>query len=167
MRIEDCGISAGTEFTVEFYEVDSMEVVWHGNYVNYLERARRALLDHIGYGYGEMKESGYAFPVTGLSLKFIRPLRFGDRVRARAVLEEYENRIRIKYELFNAVTGELTTRGTSTQMAIDMVKGESRFTCPRVFIDRVERLLEVKAQAAGERAGQNGDAQTPEGTSEF
>ncbi|MDR2314723.1 MAG: acyl-CoA thioesterase [Spirochaetaceae bacterium] len=134
-------ISAELEFSVEFYEVDSMEIVWHGNYINYMERARRALLNRIGYGYRSMKEAGFAFPVIDVSLKFIRPLRFGDRVRARAVLEEYENRLRIKYELFNADTGELTTKGTSTQMAFDIAKNDSCFVCPPGLIKKVEDLL--------------------------
>ncbi|MDR1929554.1 MAG: acyl-CoA thioesterase [Treponema sp.] len=134
-------ITAETEFTVEFYDVDSMEVVWHGNYVKYFEKARCALLNKIGYGYEAMKESGFAFPVTGIDLKFIRPLRFGERVRARALLDEYENRLRIKYELYNAATGELTTRGTSTQMAVDMAKRESCFESPRILLDRVRALL--------------------------
>jgi acyl-CoA thioester hydrolase len=137
-------ISAELEFAVEFYEVDSMEIVWHGNYVNYFEKARCALLDHIGYGYRAMKESGFAFPVTEVSLKFIKPLRFGDRVKARAVLDEYENLLRIKYELFNAATGELTTRGRSSQMAYDMARGDSCFVCPPVLIEKVEALLRIQ-----------------------
>ena len=63
-------IEASTEFKVEFYDVDSMGVVWHGNYVKYMELGRCALLDKIGYGYNEMKESGYAFPVTSIKLKY-------------------------------------------------------------------------------------------------
>ena len=50
-------IEASVEFRVEFYDVDSMGVVWHGNYVKYMELGRCALLDKIGYGYNEMKES--------------------------------------------------------------------------------------------------------------
>jgi acyl-CoA thioester hydrolase len=151
---EDDGprISAETEFTVEFYEVDSMEMVWHGNYVNYLERVRRILLNRIGYGYRAMKESGFAFPVTDVSLKFIRPLRFGDKVLAKAVLEEYENRLRIIYTLFNAA-GELTTKGITTQMAFDIAKNESCFVCPQVFIDKVEQ---IKAELSS--TGQDGTA---------
>ncbi|MDR2768754.1 MAG: acyl-CoA thioesterase [Treponema sp.] len=133
-------LSAEAEFTVEFYDVDSMEIVWHGNYVKYMEKARCALLNKIGYGYRAMKESGYAFPVTGVSLKFIRPLRFGESVRVRAVLDEYENRIRIKYEFYNA-EGAVTTRGTSTQMAFHIEKNESSFECPAFFIERVENML--------------------------
>jgi acyl-CoA thioester hydrolase len=138
----DCSNLTGeTEFKVEFYDVDSMEVAWHGNYVKYFEKARCALLDKIGYGYHEMRDSGYAFPVTDLRLKFVRPLRFGDRVRAKATLEEYENRIRIKYELYNAETGVLTTKGLSTQMAYNIAANDSCFECPRIFVDRVETLL--------------------------
>jgi acyl-CoA thioester hydrolase len=139
-------IKAETEFTVEFYDVDSMEVVWHGNYVKYFEKARCALLNKIGYGYKEMRDSGYAFPVTAISLKFVRPLRFGDRVRAQATLDEYENRIRIKYVLSNAVTNEVTTKGMSTQMAFHMVSNDSCFVCPRIFTDKVEAIIR---QASG------------------
>ena len=47
-------ISEETEVSAEFFDVDAMQVVWHGNYVKYLEIARCALLDKIGYGYKEM-----------------------------------------------------------------------------------------------------------------
>jgi acyl-CoA thioester hydrolase len=134
-------LTAEVECTVEFYDVDSMEVVWHGNYIKYFEKARCALLNKIGYGYREMKASGYAFPVIDLSLKYIKPLCFGDRVRIKAVLDEYENRIRIKYELSHPETGEITTRGVTTQMAYHIAARESCFVCPRVFTDKVETLL--------------------------
>ena len=37
---------AEVDITVEFFDVDSLQVVWHGNYLKYMERARCALLDH-------------------------------------------------------------------------------------------------------------------------
>ena len=54
-------------FPVEFYDVDSMRVVYHGNYVNYMEKGRCALLDKIGFGYHEMEKAGYMFPVVDTS----------------------------------------------------------------------------------------------------
>ena len=147
---EDSGpeISAEAEFTVEFYEIDSMEVVWHGNYINYLERARCILLNRIGYGYQEMRETGFAFPVTEVSLKYIRPLRFGEKVRVKAILEEYENRLKIRYEIFNAM-GELTTKALSTQMAFDIAKNDSCFVCPQIFIDKVVKLKTELCKTGG------------------
>jgi acyl-CoA thioester hydrolase len=133
-------ISAELEFTVEFYDVDSMQIVWHGNYIKYFEKARCALLGKIGYGYIEMKESGWAFPVTAISAKYISPLTFRDRVRAKAILVEYENCLKIKYELYNAETGRLCTKGESTQMAVETASGESRFVCPAILLDKVRAL---------------------------
>jgi acyl-CoA thioester hydrolase len=135
-------ISAETEFDVEFYDVDSMRIVWHGNYIKYFEKARCALLGKIGYGYREMEESGWIFPLTGVSVKFVSSLRFQDRVRAKAILTEYENCIKIKYELYNAKTGQLCTKGESTQMAVNMATAESTMVCPPVFINKVEVLLQ-------------------------
>jgi acyl-CoA thioester hydrolase len=115
--------------------------VWHGNYFNYFEVGRRVLLEKIGYGYDEMEQTGYAFPVIEVSAKFLGSLRFRDRARVKAILEEYENRLRIKYEIRNVQTGLLTTKGVSTQMAVDMRTNESCFVCPQVLIDKVEAFM--------------------------
>ena len=134
-------IEASAEFRVEFYDVDSMGVVWHGNYIKYMELGRCALLDKIGYGYSEMKESGYAFPVTSLKLKYIKPLLFKQKAVVKAVLTEYENRIKIEYLIYDKESGELTTKGESIQMALNMETRETSFLCPECFIRKVEALL--------------------------
>ena len=134
-------LTAEIEFSVEFYDVDSMMIVWHGNYIKYFEKARCALLDKIGYNYSDMRDTGWGFPVTSISAKYIHPLFFRDRVRARAILTEYENCIKIKYELYNAKTGTLCTRGESTQMAVDASTGESHIVCPEIFTQKVEALI--------------------------
>ena len=69
---------------------------------------------------------------------------FQDRVRAKAELIEYENCIKIKYELYNAKTGQLCTKGESTQMAVEVSSWESRIVCPKIFTDKVEALLELE-----------------------
>lgn len=131
-------------FPVEFYDVDSMKIVWHGNYVKYMEKARCSLLDKIGFGYLEMVRIGVAFPVAEVKLKYVRSLHFGEKVKIVSRLVEYENCIKIKYEFYNAETGELTTKGESMQMAVDMSTNETLFVCPQIFLDRVEKLLEEK-----------------------
>jgi acyl-CoA thioester hydrolase len=136
------GIYAEAEISVEFFDCDPLKVVWHGNYFNYFEVGRRILLEKIGYGYEEMEKSGYAFPVIEVSAKYLGSLRFRDRARVKAILEEYENRIRIKFEIRNLQTGFLTTKGISTQMAIDMRTNDSCFVCPRVFTDKVEAFMQ-------------------------
>ena len=135
-------IWAETETTVEFYDCDPLRVVWHGNYLNYFEIGRRVLLEKIDYHYRDMEESGFAFPIIDVSVKYLRSLKFLDRVSIKAILIEYENCLRIRYEIRNAQTGELTTKGLSTQMAIDMKAGDSCFICPKIFTDKVEAIIE-------------------------
>src|SRR5690606_15969157 len=62
-------IHADTEFVVPFFDIDMMNVVWHGHYVKYLEVARCALLDQIGHNYTQMLASGYGWPVIDLQLR--------------------------------------------------------------------------------------------------
>jgi len=134
-----------TDIIVEFYDLDPMRVVWHGNYVNFFETGRRALLEKINYSYEEMEKSGYSFPVVEISIKYLGPLKHKDRARIKAILDEYENRLLIRYEIRNAQTGILTTKGFSTQMAVDMQNNESCFVCPQILTKKVEALLgEVK-----------------------
>lgn len=134
-------LTAETEFKIDFFEVDSMKIAWHGNYINYFERARCALLEKIGYTYIDMEASGYVFPVAEVKVKYIKSLRFGDTCRAKAILDEYENMLKINFELYNAKTGELTTKGMVSQMCIDQKTGETQFVCPKIFTEKVETLI--------------------------
>jgi len=134
-------IYAETEFTVEFFHLDPMQVVWHGNYINYFEIGRRVLLEKIGYSYNDMKESGYSFPVIEISAKYTGSLRFLDCAKIKAILLEYENRLKIQYEIRNVKTGAVVTKGFSTQMAFDIKADESCFLCPKIFVEKVEALI--------------------------
>jgi acyl-CoA thioester hydrolase len=48
---KDGVLQAEVEMLVPFFDVDSMDVVWHGHYVKYFEVARCALLERIGHNY--------------------------------------------------------------------------------------------------------------------
>ena len=95
-----------TEILVPFFDVDSMHVVWHGHYVKYLEIARCALLDSLGHNYKAMQESGYAWPVIDLQLRYVRGAVFGQRLNVRASLVEWENRLKINYLISDLASGD-------------------------------------------------------------
>jgi len=129
------------ELQIPFFDVDSMDVVWHGHYVKYLEIARCALLDKINYGYIQMRESGFAWPVIDLQLRYIRPARFGQIVRVRANLVEWEQRLKLNYLITDAASGERISRGSSVQVAVDMNTGEMQLVSPKIVLDAVKRVL--------------------------
>ncbi|WP_236207363.1 acyl-CoA thioesterase [Pseudomonas tohonis] len=134
-------IQAEVEVLVPFFDVDMMEVVWHGHYVKYLEVARCALLDKLGHNYSQMRDAGYAWPIIDLQLRYIRGARFGQRIVVRADLVEWENRLKINYLITDAETGERLTRGSSVQVAVEIATREMLLASPRVFVDAVERAL--------------------------
>lgn len=144
MEQKKLNLEAEIEFKIDFNDCDPMGIVWHGNYINYFERARCALLDKIGYNYIAMEESGYLFPVAEVRAKYLKSLRFGDLCRAKAILVEYENMIKMNFELYNAKTGELTTKGMVSQMCVKASNGETQFFCPKIFTEKVEKLLEAQ-----------------------
>jgi acyl-CoA thioester hydrolase len=134
-------ISAEVLIKAQFYDLDPMQIVWHGNYVRFLEQARCALLDKIEYNYSEMLRSGYAWPVVDLRIKYVRPVRFGQEVRVTATMVEYENRIKIDYRVADLASGEVLTKAHTIQVAVDVANNELCFESPRALTDKVRRLL--------------------------
>lgn len=128
---------AEIELTPAFHDIDPMEVVWHGHYVKYLELARCALLQGFDYDYPQMRESGYLWPIVDLHTKYVRPARYGQRLRVRAELTEWELRMRIDYLISDADSGEAITRAHSLQVAVDAATGEMCYATPAVFRQRL------------------------------
>jgi acyl-CoA thioester hydrolase len=125
------------ELQVQFFDLDPMQIVWHGNYVKYLEVARCALLDAIGYNYEQMQASGYMWPVIDMNLRYAGAARFGQRLRLRAEIVEYEHRLKIDYLITDAETGKRLNRASTTQVAVDLESGEMCFVSPRVLFDKL------------------------------
>ncbi|WP_338526661.1 acyl-CoA thioesterase [Pseudomonas batumici] len=130
-----------TEILVPFFDVDTMHVVWHGHYVKYLEVARCALLDHIGHNYTQMRESGYAWPVIDLQLRYVRGAVFGQKINVRANLVEWENRLKVNYLITDLASGERLTRASTVQVAVDIQSGEMQLASPKIFVATVEKVL--------------------------
>ncbi|MBD5411727.1 MAG: acyl-CoA thioesterase [Treponema sp.] len=146
MKVEKSLISAELPFTVEFYDVDTMGVVWHGNYAKYMEAARCVLLDKIGFGYNEMKKAGFAFPVITMDIRYIRSLEFGEKAIIRADLIEYKDILEIHYKIINA-KGEVTTKAETKQAAVKWDTKETQFESPAIFIEKVENLIAKEKEA--------------------
>ena len=130
-------IEAEVEIQIPFHDIDIMGVVWHGHYVKYLEIARCALLDKIDYNYPQMRDSGYAWPVIDLGIRYPQALRFQQWIRVRARLDEWENRLRIKYVIEDVDSGQRLTKAFTVQVAMDMESGELLLVSPDVLFQKL------------------------------
>jgi len=133
-------IFAEIRIKAHFYHLDPLNIVWHGNYAEFLEQARCELLDKIDYGYNKMAESGYIWPVVDMRIKYVRPISFQQEVVVRATLKEYETRLKIDYLITDATTGERLTKAHTIQVAVEAETGEMCFESPKVLQEKVGRL---------------------------
>jgi acyl-CoA thioester hydrolase len=138
----EIALESEVDVDVPFQDSDPMGVTWHGNYFRYLELARAALLAKIGYDYREMVASGYLWPVVDARIKYVKSTTFGQRLKVRATLEEYENRLKIAYLITDSTSGEPVTKASTTQVAVQKESGEMCFCSPPVFVDKVRACLE-------------------------
>ncbi|OTA20156.1 4-hydroxybenzoyl-CoA thioesterase [Xenorhabdus beddingii] len=136
--LTDPRFTAEVELTVPFHDADPMGVVWHGNYFRYFEIAREVLMNQLNYGYSEMRESGYVWPVVDARIKYRAPVRFEQKIRIRATIEEFENRLKIAYQIFEAVSGRKTTMGYTIQVAVSEATQEMSFVSPDILFERME-----------------------------
>jgi len=134
-------LQATVMLTVPFHDADPAGVAWHGNYFRYFDEARCALLDRIGYGYRQMMESGLLWPIVQAEVKYVRALPFDSRISVVARLVEWDYRLKIAYEIFDAESCRTTT-GHTVQVAVDAVTGEMHVGAPEVLRERLRAYLE-------------------------
>ena len=130
-------IEAEVEIEVPFHDIDVMGVAWHGHYIKYLEIARCALLEKIDYNYPQMKASGFAWPVIEVRIRYPRPLYFQQKVRVKARVDEWENRLKVSYLIEDLKTGQRLTKAHTVQVALDMESGEMLFVSPDVLLRKL------------------------------
>ncbi|WP_448564081.1 acyl-CoA thioesterase [Thalassotalea ganghwensis] len=141
MNNKNALLSAFAEVDVPFQDCDPMQVVWHGNYARYLEEARRALLRKFNYDYLEMRDSGYAWPIIDMRLKYVDSAVFNQVIRIDAYLKEYESRLKIDYVISDKISGKKLTKAYTIQVAVDIDSREMQFESPKVLKEKIAACL--------------------------
>ena len=104
---------------VPFYDLDPMQIVWHGNYLNYFEDARRAMLDHMGVDlYQYYEKTSTIFPIIRTATKHIYPLRYGDEFICKATIVDARFKIVVDFEIRLAADEKICARGRTEQVAV-------------------------------------------------
>ena len=108
------------EHRVNYSETDQMGLVYHANYVIWLDMARTEHLRGTGVTYKEMEEQGVYLAVTDLQVRYRRAARYDDLVRIRCWVREVASRmVTFGYAIERAATGELLATAQTSLMALD------------------------------------------------
>lgn len=108
------------EHRVNYSETDQMGLVYHANYVIWLDMARTEHLRGTGVTYKEMEEQGVYLAVTDLQVRYRRAARYDDLVRVRCWVRELASRrVTFGYAVERASTDELLATAQTSLMALD------------------------------------------------
>ncbi len=129
-----------TEIQIPFYDLDPMNVVWHGNYIKYFEEARCNLLKFIGYEYNDMKLDNIMYPVAKLDVKYIKPCVFNQKIIVKAEIAEIEPCLIIKYLIIDAISKEKILKGSTMQICVNTKTGNTLYEIPENFAKKLERF---------------------------
>ncbi len=130
-------VSSSIEMSVPFYDVDALKIVWHGNYVKYMEEARCHLLDQIKYDYFEMESSGYTWPVIDMRIKYIKPLRFKQIVIINTTISEIEYGLKINFAFIDKNSGQKLATAYTKQVAVSTKTGEMCLLSPDILKQKI------------------------------
>jgi len=124
-----------TETYVRFSEVDSMAVVWHGNYIKYLEDGREAFGREFGMGYNDVFEKGFMTPIVKLDINYTKQTRYGEQVviETRFVRTDAA-KIIFDYKIWRKSDNAVVLKARSIQVFIDL-KGEMEISNPEFYIE--------------------------------
>lgn len=120
------------KISVPFFDLDPMQIVWHGNYLNYFEIARAALFEHYGvdlYSYYEREK--IIFPIIRTSTKHIFPLRHRDEIICKATLVDANIKLVVDFEIRKTADNSVCARGRTEQVAVKTPGMETLFSIPQ------------------------------------
>ncbi len=91
----------------QYHETDKMGIIHHSNYIKWMEEARIAYMESLGYGYDKVEQTGIYSPVAGLSITYRDPVCFSDTVEIAVSVTRYSGVIQeISYTITDATTGK-------------------------------------------------------------
>jgi acyl-CoA thioester hydrolase len=106
---------------IRFSEIDSMGVVWHGNYIRFFEDAREAFGMKYGIPYSDIYRNGYYTPVVSIGCEYKSPLKYGDEALVEITYcDTPAAKIVFKYRICDAETGVLVTTGYTVQVFLSV-----------------------------------------------
>lgn len=130
---------------VHFYETDGMRVVYHGNYLRWMEEARVEYLREGDVDLNDLMRDGIVFPIVEVNIKYIRSARYDDIVLVKTWLRKMDRaKMVFEYEMYRESDGELLTKAMTVGTYTSMKTG-------RIVRLPKEKLTKLEALSEGDR----------------
>ena len=105
----------------QFYETDAMGIIYHANYIHWMEEARIDMMAQLGWPYRRVHDAGLDFGVTEVSCRHRGMVRFGDTVAIQpSLIRLTPAKMEVGYRITDAKTGELKAEGSTGHFFFDI-----------------------------------------------
>ncbi|MBE9223329.1 acyl-CoA thioesterase [Cyanobacterium stanieri LEGE 03274] len=127
--------------TVHPHHTDYAGVVWHGNYIPWLEEARIEYLRQIGIDYVDLVNAGCELPVVEINLRYHQPLKMGQSAIVKTRLNQIQKvRMHWDYEIVSFTSQQLYLSGRVTLVGIDTQKGKILRQLPPILQEALIKM---------------------------
>ncbi len=132
-KSQEAALTDRITIRVRFSEVDSMFIVWHGEYIRYFEDGREAFGKRYGIGYCDIYENGYTAPIVDIRCQYKQPLTIGEEavIETRYIASDAAKMI-FEYTVFKSDGTTVVATGTSIQVFLNS-KRELELTNPPFY----------------------------------
>jgi acyl-CoA thioester hydrolase len=138
--VSKVSLETTTEFQVRFSEVDSMGVVWHGNYLKFLEDGREDFGKKFSMGYLETFATGFLIPLVNIECNYKKPLLYGETgIINTRFIDTDAAKIIYEYSIYNKETKCLLCTAKTVQVFLDLNR-DLVLTPPAFFIEWKKRM---------------------------
>lgn len=121
---------------VNYSETDQMGLVYHANYLIWLDMARTEHLREAGMTYRDLEAQGIYLAVTEAHVRYRLPARYDDLVRVRCWVRDLASRrVTFGYAVERADSGQLLATAETSLIALDRQHAITRIP------DHVSELL--------------------------
>jgi len=113
-------LTVKTSRRVRFEEVDLLKIVWHGNYVSFLDDGRVAFGDmHPTLSYNRLREEAVAAPIVQMHIDYLTPLHFDETMTIETTLH-WSDALKLNFSyMILGDDGRLAARAYTVQLFTD------------------------------------------------
>jgi acyl-CoA thioester hydrolase len=128
-------LSERTEIDIHFYDVDLLNIVWHGNYVKYLENGREAFGKKYGIAYMDIYNNGYITPIVDLRIRYKGMVALGEFLTIETIyVPTKSSKLIFDYVIYRKNDMSVIVEASSTQLFLSK-SGEIEYCTPDFYQD--------------------------------
>ena len=124
---------------VRFGETDTMGLVYHPNYLAWLEMGRIAYLEQCGVTLNALMEDGIHFPIWEVAVKYKNSMTYGDAYEVQTVMKEFSKiKMTFAYKVIRLRDGAVAVEGVTSNVFTD-AKGKVK-RLPEAWFQKINQV---------------------------